>query len=363
MKEDLYIMWLTRIDTLGLKKQHILLDAFGSAEEVFKSPARLLHTVKGISPLNVNKIVEKQHDKYLSILEQELFDNAIRYISISNEEYPPLLKEIQNPPVGFYILGEMPDHSKPFISIVGSRRCTEYGLSVTHNISKDLVLKNVIIVSGMAKGIDSMAHKGAMDGGGKTIAVLGCGLDVCYPPENKHLRDRIAKNGCLISEFPPKTKPMAANFPARNRIISGLSLGLIVVEATLKSGTLITVELALEQGREVMAIPGCINSNFSQGTNELIKQGAALVSNSEDVLNYLGIDIEANNLYNSINIDEILSVEEKMIFDCIDVFGTTFEYIIDKVSAQAQTVSYILTMLELKGVIRKLPGQKYIRRV
>ncbi len=361
MKEDLFVMWLTRIDTLGIKKQRLLLNSFSSAEEIFHAPKKLLETVKGISQLNVTKITEKQHEKYLSLYEKELDDNNTRYISFQNREYPQLLREIPDAPLGLYIIGTMPDSSKTFISLIGSRRCTEYGLSVSHKISKDLASHNIVIVSGMARGIDSMAHKGALDAGGETVAVLGCGPDICYPPENRMLREQIIKNGCIISEYPPNTKPLASNFPSRNRIISGLSRGLIVVEAAMKSGTLITVEQALEQGRDVMAVPGSIISRFSQGTNELIKQGAALVSNYEDVINYLGIDSRANNLYNTDSKNLSLTPDENLIFKIIDSKETHFDDIVNKTSAQAQTVSYLLTVLEMKGLIQKLPGQRYSR--
>ncbi len=372
MREDLYLIWLTRIEGIGIKKQKLLIDMLGSARGAFCAPRKLLATIHELTPQNIEAILANRTEEMLFSYDRELERKNIRFISIDNPDYPALLKEIPDPPLGFYIIGELPQESGTDcitkrtlnIALIGSRRCTEYGLQVSQKISRDLAAHGVVIVSGMARGIDSMGHKGAIEGGGKTIAVLGCGVDVCYPPENRALREKIIENGCLISEFPPGTQPYPGFFPMRNRIISGLSLAIIVVEAAKKSGTLITVEQALEQGRTVMAVPGNITSKLSQGTNALIKDNAVVVTDYKDVLDSLGVFIEeesANNSnkkhYNKLN----LAPEEQVIYNLLEYAPLSFEDIVMKTNSQPQTLLYILSMLEIKGHIQALPGRRYIR--
>jgi DNA processing protein len=211
--------------------------------------------------------------------------NNIDIISIEDKEYPSNLREIYNPPICLYIKGNKNCLNGLNISIVGCRECSKYGENVAKRLSYDLALKNINIVSGLARGIDTFAHIGAIYGNSCTIAVLGNGLDTIYPKENTALASKIInKNGAIISEFPLWTKPEKMNFPARNRIISGLSKGVVVVEAQRKSGTLITVDFALEQGRDVFVVPGNITSEKSFGTNDLIKQGAQIITSSQDIL-------------------------------------------------------------------------------
>ena len=209
--------------------------------------------------------------------------NKIKTISIEDKSYPEKLKYIYNPPKVLYILGDETILNKTSIAIVGCRNCSEYGKKVSHQFAQDLSKRDVIIISGLAKGVDTYAHKGTVFVNKRTIAVLGCGLDVVYPSENKELYKKILqKGGAIITEYPLGTKPLKQHFPARNRIISGLSDGVLVIEARKRSGTLITVEHALEQGKDVYAIPGGIYSSYSEGTNELIKQGAIPVTSIDD---------------------------------------------------------------------------------
>jgi len=363
--ESDYLLWLTRIDGIGIIKQQRLLDYFGSAKEVFNAEAFSLSEVNGLTKYNVQSIYASRKEKIIDEYKRELEQKNIRFVSISDEEYPSLLKEIHEPPTGIYVMGELPEDELLKISVIGSRRCSEYGLTVSKKLSKELCVFGAVIVSGMARGIDSMAHQGALEAGGKTIAVMGCGVDICYPAENRRLRQRIMENGCLISEFPPSTEPRPGFFRMRNRIISGLSVGTLVVEAALKSGTRITANQALEQGRQVMAVPGSIYSKLSEGTNELIREGAALISDYKDVLDALGVYIDEgennkveksqNNLYLS------LAPEEKLVYDCINFDPVTVDFIIEKLNSQANVVNHILTMLEIGGMVKRLPGQRFIR--
>jgi DNA processing protein len=215
----------------------------------------------------------------------------------------------------------------------------------------------------MAKGIDTSAHRGALGAGGKTVAVLGCGADICYPPENRSLYSQIIKNGCVVSEYPPGTKPFAHNFPMRNRIISGLSRAVVVVEAAERSGTLITVDQALEQGREVLAVPGNITSALSAGVNKLLQQGAGLVATGyQDVLNAIGYEeIPLSQSQNPMP-DLQLAPDEKLVYDCIQFNPQSTETLALAAKLGVSEVMGLLTMLEIKGYIKKLPGQRYIRK-
>ena len=356
---DTYIHWLSRISGLGSRKIFSIMEYFPDLEEVFTAPREKLKNINGLSDQNIHNIISNRGDLLLKY-KSGLDELGIKFITINNPGYPALLKEIYDPPACFYMLGEMPCDTLPKLSIIGSRRCSEYGLTVSRKLAKELAPYNIIIVSGMAKGIDASAHNGTLEGGGKTVAVLGCGVDICYPAENRLLREQIIKNGCVISEYPPGTKPMPSHFPIRNRIISGLSVATVVVEAAEKSGTLITVGQALEQGREVFAIPGNVTSKLSRGTNSLIKQGAALVENYLDILHLLNIE-EKRKPEQKTRPKADLKPEEQKILNFIEEEPISVADIINLSKSTASEVQYILTMLEINGLIQKLPGQRYIR--
>ncbi len=214
-------------------------------------------------------------------------ENKTRTLSFSDKGYPTNLKYIYDPPPTLYVKGNILPEDNIAIAIIGSRRATYYGLKNAENLSFELAAGGITIISGLARGVDSAAHRGALKAGGRTIAVLGSGLNIIYPPENEKLAREILQCGAVISEFPQGTAPLRQNFPRRNRIISGLSLGVVVVEAAKRSGALITANLALEQGREVFALPGKIDSFTSRGTHDLIKQGAKLVESAEDIIEEL----------------------------------------------------------------------------
>ena len=370
MNENDYLIWLSSIPGLSLKRQKKMLEIFGSAHDIWCAPEKLILMTDGMPKNILENIINYRSEKKLVAYENLMLKNKVKFISYLDGNYPELLKQINDYPLGIYVLGKLPDDSKVKISIVGSRKYTEYGAYVTKKISHDLSKINIVIVSGMARGIDSVAHEAAIDAGGKTIAVLGCGLNICYPPENNKLREKIIYNGCLISEFSLGTKPLTGNFPMRNRIISGLSQGLIVTEASEKSGTLITVGHALEQGREVMAVPGAINSMFSQGTNYLIKQGASLITDYKDVIELIGKteligknEILDKNMSekNFLNKDIILDNDEKIIYSLIGLEQTSFDFIVANTNLPINKLSSCLMMLEMQGVIKRLPGQKYVR--
>ncbi len=278
-----YWMALKSVDGIGNGTFQSLLECFHSPAGVFAASIHDLTAVSGISKDSAAAIKSfKDWDKIHRQI--EMLDRVgIKVITCLDETYPANLLNIYDRPAFLYVRGVLSKEDVA-VAIVGSRQASAYGKYTTDRISRELTLRGITIVSGMARGIDSCAHRGALAAKGRTIAVLGSGLDVIYPPENKKLFTAIAENGAVISEFPLGTKPLAYHFPARNRIISGLSYGVLVVEAGEKSGSLITARLAMEQGREVFAIPGTIDSAASRGTNSLIKQGAKLIDNIDDIL-------------------------------------------------------------------------------
>lgn len=289
IEQKYYKVWLSLIDNLGFKKYSNLIKRFQTNKGIFNASKKELLEVDLIDEKICYKLIDievkrsvKNHLKYMDL-------NGIDIISIYDKEYPIDLINIYNPPISLYIKGNKNSLNAKNISIVGCRDCTLYGKKVAQNISFILAKNNINVVSGLAKGIDAYSHWGAVYAKGKTIAVLGNGLDIIYPRANNKLAEKILENdGALITEFALGTKPIKNNFPARNRIISGICKCLVVVEAKKKSGTLITVDFALEQGREVFVVPGNIDCETSLGTNDLIKQGANIITSIDTFLEEIG---------------------------------------------------------------------------
>ena len=278
-----YWIWLSLIKNLGSKRKLRLLELYKTPEEIYKLTKEKLININGIGEAIANDIIISKNEKILNYHIKYMKENNIKIININEREYPQALKKIYDPPISLYVRGNIEKLNNKNIGIVGCRECTTYGKKSAEYFAYNLSKQNINIVSGLAKGIDSYAHLGSLNTG-NTIAVLGNGLDMIYPKENLELANEIIKRGgTIISEYPCGTKPDKMKFPARNRIISGISSGIIVIEAKEKSGTLITVDFALEQGRDVFVVPGNINSINSVGTNDLIKQGARLVTTYEDV--------------------------------------------------------------------------------
>ena len=284
MKDIKYWIWLSRIEGLNPKFLNNLIEKYNNPKIIWnKTKDELIED--GIKEKYANEIINSSYrqnlDKYMNYMKQ----NNIETITIKDKNYPDKLKVIYDPPIVLYIKGNSNILNENSMAIVGCRLCTKYGANIAKKLAYNLSLNNINVISGLARGIDSFAHKGSLLGKGKTIAVVGCGLDRVYPNENIELFNEIIKNnGAIISEYIIGTKPLAKNFPMRNRIISGLANGLIVVEAKEKSGTLITVDFALEQGKNIYAVPGNIDNLNAYGTNDLIKQGAKVVTNIQDIL-------------------------------------------------------------------------------
>lgn len=309
-------------------------------------PDKILDTVNS---KNASNFVEGELEKALKL-------NA-KIVEYNSEDYPTSVKHIKNSPPVLYIKGELGSPIKT-IAIVGSRKATTYGLKVAYEVGFQLGQRKVTVVSGMAYGIDSSAHRGAIDAKGRTYAVLGCGVDITYPKQNKKLKEEIENSGALISEFPFSTDPLNINFPARNRIISAISDGVIVVEASEKSGALLTADYALDQGKDVYAVPGSIYSELSRGTNQLIKSGAIPYLNINDIYSKNPTVLQNSNLFKNTQLTD----EEKIIINSIDAFtGKNLNEIIDKTGLKANKVMITLTELELKGLIEMING-KYLKK-
>ena len=343
-----------------------LVDKFVSLHAIFAAPVSKLNEIPGISK-NIATTIAGFNNWGKVKEELELLDkNEISIITYKDELYPAKLMNIYDRPPFLYVRGNL-NKDDINIAVVGSRLASTYGKYTTEKISRELALKGLTIVSGMARGIDSVAHRGALTAHGRTIAVLGSGLDVIYPPENKKLFADIIQNGAVISEFPPGTPPRSVNFPTRNRIISGMSYGVVIVEAGEKSGSLITARLALEQGREVFAVPGSIDAAGSRGTNKLIKQGAKLIENTDDILEEILPQFERTTILKppSVSNSEAVGVKSAEILNAVDqkiisLVTSGRVHIDDLISSSGLSSSDILsalTTLELKGIIQQHPGK------
>jgi DNA processing protein len=364
------------VGNLGFKN---LLDAFGTPRNVFDASPHSLKKIPGIGEKTVACI--KDFENWERVDENlKLADKLnVSIITYQDPSYPKNLLNIYDFPVLLYVKGVLREDDIN-VAVVGSRMASTYGKFCTERFCRELALKGITIVSGLARGIDSAAHKGAIAGKGRTVAVLGCGIDIVYPPENKKLFMEIINNGAVITEFPFGTPPNAPNFPSRNRIISGISLGVLVVEAGEKSGSLITARMALEQGREVFAVPGSIDSAGSRGTNQLIKQGAKLIEDADDILEeilpqsgeYLSKKTAETKIPPQATLDEervtdsvfitTLNDVEKSVLKTISSKRVDIDTIIAATGLRAGDLQNILLNLELQGIITQLPGKMYIRK-
>lgn len=353
-----YWLALNKIPELGPARLKILFDHFKSAHNIWNASSLELFEVASVGKLAADNLINLRHQIRLD--EQINLDPDIKILTLSDPDYPKNLFNIYDPPPILYFKGNfLPDDSNS-IAIVGTRKSTYYGEETTRRLIKDLAQANMTIISGLASGIDSIAHQAALDYGCRTIAVFGCGLNTVYPSENRQLAQQIMKNGALISEFEPDAVIEKWNFPRRNRIISGLSLGTLVVEGDLKSGALITAKYALDQNREIFAIPGNINSNAAKGPNSLIKQGAKLVESAEDILDELHIsyDQKTECISNPLNFN--ISHDEKTILETILIQPKHIDNIALETNFPLQKTSAIITSLLLSQALKELPGKYFV---
>ena len=354
--ENNYIMWLSSLMSISVDAKSELIKALGSCENVWIADRKTLAATKILSDKALESIIKSRYRYDIDDELEKLYKSDAKFLTPNDREFPKSLTAMNEPPLGIYVVGKLPDNSYPMVSIVGSRRITDYGATVCNSLSRELAEAGVGIVSGLAMGVDAIAHKAAIDAGGETVAVLGTGVDVCYPAVNTNLYNEIKEKGCLISEFPLGTKAFKANFPYRNRLIACLSRATLVIEAAEKSGSLITANRAI-----VMAVPGNITSKLSKGCNDLIRKGCTPVTCTQDILEDLGIKIVKKELKKSEKDLIPLAQDEKMLYDCISYEPISADELVEKLSMDTREVTCLLTMLELKGCIRRLSGQKVVR--
>ncbi len=362
-----YLLALSFIQTIGPVTIKRLLSAFHSPEKIFEAGLGDLTGIGGIRESKARGIKEfRAWDR----VEQEIEtvrQSGMRLLTYTDIEYPEQLRQIDDSPVILYTKGEIIPEDKYAVAIVGSRNMSPYGRKSAETIAYDLASSGLTIISGMARGIDTAAHKNALKAGGRSIAVLGSGLDMPYPPENTGLYESLSRSGSVISEFPLGTPPNRENFPKRNRLISGLSLGVLVVEATAKSGSLITANYALEQGKDVFAVPGNIASRTSEGTNSLIKRGARLVQKAEDILEELSpvlkvlLRSQGNRPEKSAGRTGALEIndEEKAICNLLDSGTRHIDSISRELRISPSKLSALLLNLEMKGVVKQTEGNNF----
>ncbi|TYO97914.1 DNA-processing protein DprA [Desulfallas thermosapovorans] len=361
MDEKIY--WLAWHIVLAgqARKFWAIMKYFGTPKTAWLAPDSEFDSLTGSHHNKAGKMLERRKNCDLFTVASYLNNNKMSVLFYTDNRYPEQLKNIYDPPPVLFVSGRADCLNDTTVALVGARKATPYGLSVAENLARELAGAGVTVVSGMARGIDAAAHRGALDAGGKTIAVLGCGVDVVYPRENGRLMGNIMQNGAVISEFPPGTPPDAWHFPVRNRIISGLSKAVVVVEAARRSGALITAHVALDQGRDVMAVPGNITSKLSRGPNELIKQGAAPVLDAGDIIEELGLVTTMKPVMPGESAGGLkLNDNEKLLLKLLNFEAVSLENIVQKSGLGAGEVMSALMFLEVKGLVRQLPGRQYV---
>lgn len=347
---------------LGSHSLFSLYRYFPTGEAVFRADEKDIKRVPNLSPQVAERVIHYRRNVEPERVAEDLLKKGIRVTLLGEADYPAMLSHIVDPPAILYARGELPDPQLPLIAVVGARRATPYGKVVARKLARELVEAGWGVVSGMARGIDTAAHEGALEGNGYTLAVFGCGINICYPRENRRLMESIREKGCLLSEFPPDLPPLARNFPIRNRIISGCALGTVVVEAGEKSGSLITAGFALEQGREVFAVPGPVTSANSRGAHRLIKQGAKLVETVSDILEEFPYIKRMQAVSQPPEKKETnLTLEEAAVFRHLSLEPVSLEHLAERAGLPVSVVGATLTMLEVKGLVQRLPGPFYIK--
>ncbi len=355
------LLRLCIIPGIGSKKVRALLTRFKTPSNVFKASYRELLQIEGVSKLLAANIKKFRNEEFVSGQLELLRKKNARILSFWDNEYPDLLKKIEDPPVILYIKGEIRQNIKKSIAVVGTRNPSTYGKLVTERLARELALKEFTVVSGLARGVDTIAHDAVLSVGGTTVAVLGSGVDVIYPYENLKLSEAITGCGAVISEFPMGTKPEAVYFPRRNRIIAGLCLATLVIEAGKKSGALITADRALEQGRDVFAVPGNINNPKSAGCNELIQQGAKLVRSIDDILEEFSFTTERTKNIEQQLSQIPLSKHEEKIFNLLSNEPLHIDQISEQGGLPISQVLSVLLSLELKNLVKQMVGKNFIR--
>ncbi len=367
MLQEEYRYWLANLPGIGPRKIGRLLQIFGTAQELYGAGRETLQALKkdGVlsyhfSDQDIETILTSRNEEKIKFQYAKLRKDGIYFVSREEEEYPKKLLPIFDAPYALYYKGRLPEEQEKVLAIVGARECSPYGTEMAKYLAGTAAKAGIAVVSGLARGIDSCAHAGAVSAGGITYAVLGCGIDICYPRENLNLYMELQEEGGILSEYPPGTSPVASNFPMRNRIISGLSDGILIIEAKEKSGSLITIDYGLEQGKEIYALPGRATDRLSAGCNNLIKMGAKLVTTPKDILedflpNYEQTvdDLKKNN--------KLLETAGKIVYASLCLEPKHVEEITAGTGLGLDIVMEQLLLLELRGLIKQPMKNYYVQ--
>src|ERR1700722_9178279 len=359
---------LNMIEHVGPVRARLLLEHFGEAPKILAASKSRLMTVRGIGEDTAAAIANWEKTVDLPGELKRISDFGCHILIQTDEAYPALLRQIYDPPVVLYVKGQLTPSDKNAVAMVGSRMTTHYGIETARKLAYQLAYVGVTVVSGGARGIDTAAHQGALSANGRTVAVLGTGINLVFPPENGELFDRIAASGAVITQFPFNRNADKQSFPIRNRIVAGMTLGTVVVEANLTSGALITANMAVEPGRQVFAVPGRIDSPRSKGCHDLIKKGAKLCESAEDILSEFEYLIPTSNRPPSPGETGVLpalelSENEQKVFDALDHEERTIDEVIRKSGLPSSAVSVGLLSLEMKRVVKQLPGKMFVKNL
>lgn len=358
MDEKAYWIALNKVAGIGAVRMAALLDHCGSAEAAWRASILDLKAA-GLDRRSLEHLLQARRTIDVEAGLEQVIKAGIQVLTLLDEDYPANLRQIDAPPPVLYVRGELHPHDSWAVAVVGTRRASVYGREVAHTLSRDLVANGITIVSGLALGVDTVAHNSALAGQGRTIAVLGSSVDQIYPPDNRGLARAIAENGALVSEYPLGTRPDAGNFPPRNRIISGLSRGVVIVEAGERSGALITARFAADQGRDVFAVPGSILNPGSAGCNGLIQQGAIPLLSVNDILNHLHLEQTFSQQAAQASIPA--DPQEASLLRHLNKDPLHLDDLVRQSTLPAPQVAGLLTLMELKGLVRQVGSLSYVR--
>ena len=354
---------LNMIPQMGPVRLRRLLERFGSAENILLARTDQLSAVDGVGRTLADNITRWEEFADPAAELKRAADLGAHVITAQDDEYPSALREIHDPPIVLYVRGQLTDRDRHTVAVVGSRKCSHYATECAKKLSFQMAYAGLTVVSGLARGIDTAAHQGALAAKGRTIAVIGSGLGELYPPENAELSDRIAASGAVISEFPVDTKPDRQTFPIRNRIVTGMSFGVLVVEAGANSGALISANMAAEQGRTLYAVPGRIDSPAALGSNRLIQQGAKLVIGVDDILDDLPLVFKNKPDLPAAAPVADLTPDQQKILEALGTEETALDSVIATSGLTAAAVSSTLLALEIRRLVKQLPGKRFVKLV
>ncbi len=354
-----YWFWLCNLEQIGLKKIRAILDYYETPEQVFHERGKGLDRINLLTAADKELIIKSKDSAGIQEKYAKLLSKGIYFVTKEEDNYPSKLHNIYNPPFALYVKGSLPKEETATIAVVGARNCSDYGKETAEYLSGELARAGIQIISGLARGIDGYAHEGAIAAGGSTYGIQGCGVDICYPKENFNIYMDMQEKGGILSEYGPGYSPKAFNFPMRNRLISGMSDGILVIEAKEKSGSLITADMGLEQGKNIYSVPGRIYDRLSAGCNNLIKMGAKPVTGPEDILEDFFLNYENSEKELKKN-DKLLETKEKIVYASLSFLPKHMNEIAGETNLSIMELTEILMDLELKNYIKQIRKNYYV---